>query len=106
MKLHKIIELNEDPKTAILIEKMLPYRKLLLRYYRNVFRCEPVLMVTSVSNAAQYGKIVPAGEFYDALWKWVDWEQSEEDIQFDMEVIAANSRMLSDLIQEGGDSAE
>ena len=98
MKLHKIIELNEDPKTAILIEKMLPYRKLLLRYYRNVFYpAEPVLMVTSVSNAAQYGKIVPAGEFYEAMREYIDMEQSEEDFQFEMEVIAANSIMLNEL---------
>lgn len=103
MKLHEIIKLNEDPQMAILIEKMLPYRKLLLIYYRNIFLSEPVMMVTSVSNAAQYGKIVPAREFVEAMREWVDQEQSEEDIQFEMEVIAANSMMLSDLIEEGGD---
>jgi len=103
MKLHEIIKHNENPKTAILIEKMLPYKKLLLRYYRNVFPSEPCLMVTSVFNAAQYAKIVPINELYEAMCEYIEEGKSEADIEEEMEIISAHSCMLSDLITEGGD---
>jgi hypothetical protein len=99
MKLYEIIEANQDDKKAILIEKMLPYRKLLLRYYSNVFPSEPCLMVVAVSNATQYAKIVPVAELYDAMYAYLDGEvDSPDDMEEYMQQIAANSMMLKDLL--------
>lgn len=74
MKLFEIIAANENHTQSILIEKMIPYKKSLFTYYSRYFgnRNEPLLMVVSVSNAAQYGKIVPANEFGDAISAYLD----------------------------------
>jgi hypothetical protein len=97
MKLHEIIKHNEDHKTAILIESMLPYKRSLLTYYRDLFPSEPVLMVVAVCNAVQYAKIVPSGEFSEAIEEYIDADSSEEDKEFERECIASYSIMLSDL---------
>lgn len=100
MKLHEIIAANENHETAILIEKMLPYKNSLLKYYSDYFCAEPVLMVTSVSNAAQYGKIVSANEFTEAICAYMqvpyvieDSEEQDfnEDLFTEYETINFNS---------------
>ena len=67
---------------------------------------EPVLMVTAVMNAVQYGKIVPAGEFGEALYahlgvSYVEEDDSEEGFDADLfceyETVCFNSIMLKDL---------
>lgn len=106
MKLHEIIKDNEDPNTTILIEKMIPLKQELLDYYTEHFTSEPILMVTDVMNATQYGKIVPAGEFGEAVYAYMDVscvveDDSEEGFDADefaqYETICANSIMLKDL---------
>lgn len=106
MKLHEIIEINEDHEKSILIESMVPYKKMLNIYFSRDFTSEPMLMVTNVFNAAQYGKIVPAGEFTEAIYAYmgVDYviEDSEEegfdeDKFAEYETICFNSICLSDL---------
>lgn len=81
MNLHSIITANESDTQSILIETMLPYKKSLLTYYSNEFgnRNEPILMVTDVFNAAQYGKIVGANDFIDAICAYLeDYNCSDE----------------------------
>ena len=97
MKLHEIIKANEDGKSSILIELLIPYKKSLLTYYREYFTSEPMLMVTDVFNAAQYGKIVPSCELYDAIMLYLDEDLSEEDQCYAIEEICANSILLSNL---------
>lgn len=96
MKLHEIITAMEDPTDSVLIEKMIPYKKSLLAYFSSRFTSEPVLMVTSVFNAAQYGRIEPAGELNDAICAWLDdYDCDNEESEY--ETICANSIMLKDL---------
>ena len=97
MKLHEIIKHNEDHKTAILIESMLPYKRSLLTYYKDLFPSEPVLMVVAVMNAVQYAKIVPVYELHEAMDAYIEDDLSEGDREDEMEMIAAHSIMLSDL---------
>ena len=100
LKLHEIIELNEDITKDILIELLLPYKKSLLTYYNDLFLSEPVLMVTMVSNAVQYGKIVPSAEFTEALIEYIeDPDCMEEDNEnfCEYETISFNSIMLKNL---------
>ena len=106
MKLHEIIEINEDHEKSILIEKMIPYKKMLNIFFNRDFTSEPMLMVTSVSNAAQYAKIVPAGEFTEAVYAYMgvgyvvedsEEEDFDEDLFAQYETICFNSRLLKDL---------
>jgi hypothetical protein len=101
MKLYEIIEANEKDKTSILIEKLIPYKKSLLTYYRNLFPSEPILMVTMVANAVQYAQIVPSDEFTEAISDWmgepIDFDDEESDTYAEYETICANSIMLKDL---------
>ena len=97
MKLHEIIKANSDDKSSILIELLIPYKKSLLTYYWEQFSSEPLLMVTDVFNAAQYGKIVPSCELYDAIILYLDEDLSEEEQCDAIEEICANSILLSKL---------
>ena len=106
MKLHEIIEINEDHEKSILIERMIPYKKMLNIFFNRDFTSEPLLMVTSVFNAAQYGKIVPAGEFMEAVYAYmgvcyVETDEEEEGFDEDKfaeyETICFNSISLKDL---------
>lgn len=102
MKLHEIIAANESDTQSILIEKMLPYKKSLLAYYKSYFgsRNEPMVMVTDVFNAAQYGKIVPANDFLDAINAYLqDYNCSDETSEnfAAYETICFNSIPLSKL---------
>jgi len=103
MKLHEIISTNEVSTNSILIEKLLPYKKQLYVYYKDLFCCDPVLMVTMVSNAVQYAKIVPSNEFMESICEYlevdyIDEEDTENDNFSAYEEINFNSRMLKDLL--------
>jgi hypothetical protein len=93
MKLHEIITANEEGK-EILIEALLPYRKSL-----NVLMPNSVLMVTMVSNAVQYGRIVPIEGFSEVLEEYVNSQDdmTEEDKEAEKELINFQSIMLKDL---------
>ena len=106
MKLHEIIEINEDHEKSILIEKIVPYKKMLYTYFQRQFSSEPMLMVTEVSNAAQYAKIVPIGEFAEAIYAYMgvgyvvedpEEEDFDEDLFAQYETICFNSVSLKDL---------
>jgi len=106
MKLHEIIAQNENHTESINIAFLLPYKKSLLVYYKDFFCSEPVLMVTDVFNAVQYGKMVPSGEFYEAVCAYLDVDyinKDQDDPNFDAdlfaqyETIAFNSTILTNL---------
>jgi len=91
MKLHEIVTANESHETAVLFEKIAPYKRALYLYYRDLFGCEPVLMVCSLFNAAQYVKIVPSDELFDAVAAYTEDTEEWETIMF-------NSRLFKDII--------
>lgn len=102
MLLHQIISANENHEQSILIEKLMPYKKSLLTYYCNDFgkRNEPMLMVTDVFNAAQYGKIVPSNDFIEAICSYLndnDCMNEESENFAAYETICFNSIPLSKL---------
>ena len=99
MKLHEIISTLETPTNSVLIESMLPYKKSLCTYYLRFFCCDPVLMVTSVSNACQYAQIVPSNDLNEAIYHWVDSMnlETEEERENEIELILFQSIMLNNL---------
>ena len=100
MKLHEIIKHNENETTSILYEALHPYKKLLYAYYSNEFYpSEPVLMVTSVFNAAQYAKIVPSEDFMQIVEDFAKSRSEDiEDIETDIETINFNSTFLKNIL--------
>ena len=98
MKLHEIIKINDKGTDSILIELLIPYKRSLNTYYSDLFPSDPVLMVTDVFNASQYGIIVPSGEFHEAMSIYLDGsELNKEDREMEEEVISFNSIPLSKL---------
>lgn len=97
MLLHEIIEVNESGKKSILIELLHPYKNSLYVYYKRLFCCEPVLMVTDVTNAAQYALIVPSNEFNEAIGHYYnDENMTEEEREQINELVSFQSVMLKD----------
>lgn len=98
MKLFEIIESNEVPGAVINTEVFYKYKRSLLTYYRDYFCCEPILMVTDVFNAAQYGKIVPSDEYHEAQNEYLETQDlCQEDTQHEAEMIDYNSIFLEQL---------
>jgi hypothetical protein len=105
MKLHEIIEINGEDKKSVLIETMAKYKNSLRVYFEDYFCTKDlILMVTSVTNATSYGKIVPASEFSDAVDAWmspniVNLEDIESDEFAEYETICANSMPFDNLFK-------
>lgn len=97
-----IIEANESKGTTILYDKISMYKKSLYTYYKDLFCCEPVLLVDSVFNAAQYVKIVPCDDFNTYVCEIIGCNEDEIETNFDFlsqyENINFNSRMLKDIL--------
>lgn len=107
MKRAEFIELNEVHTTAIEFSNLYPIKKSLYIYYKDLFCCEPVLMVTDVFNAAQYVKIVPLNEFNESIYAYLDVpyiiedeneEGFDEDLFAQFETINFNSKLLKDIL--------
>ena len=100
MKLYEIIEImNNQHETSVLTEELFKYKRSLYTYFKDLFCCEPVLMVTSVTNATQYARIEPSNEFNEAICTWLDdYECDNENSEnfCEYETICANSLMLKD----------
>jgi hypothetical protein len=71
---------------------MIPYKKSLNTYFNAQFNDEPMLVVVSVSNAAQYAIVCPCSETFEALQNYDDTLTDEE-----IEIILFNSTLLNNL---------
>ena len=99
MNLHEIIKANETDGLDISYQAIHPYKKSLYTYYKSLFCCEPILMITAVFNAVQYCKIVPENDFFEALDGYVnDMELNEEEKENEKELINFQSLMFRDAI--------
>ena len=102
MRLSKLIDIFDNDHTAsILWDKVSPYKKILYVYYKNLFMCEPVLLVTSLTNSTCYGRIVPENELYEAITSYLEVpyiDSDDEEIESYYETICANSKLLKELL--------
>lgn len=101
LNLSQIIEINSDPQKSVLFESVNPYLKSLYVFYKDLFCCEPILMVTDVFNAAQYVKIVPSDDFNEAVCDYIgdDLCTNEESENFSTyETINFSSKLLKDFL--------
>lgn len=99
MRLYEIIKNLEDPESSILIECLVPYKKSLYRYYKSTFSCEPVLMITDITNTSQYARIEASNEFNEALDNYVGLchlDSSEEEEEY-KDLINFQSMLLINL---------
>lgn len=102
MKRIEFIELNKVHTTAIEFLNLQPIKKSLYIFYKDLFGCEPVLMVTDVFNAAQYVKIVPSNEFDESICDYIGCEvyeiQNNDEYLAQFETINFNSILLKDIL--------
>ena len=102
LNLSDIIAQNKNVDESIEYGQLRPYLKSLYIYYKDLYCCEPVLMVTDIVNAAQYARIVPCNEFTEAICDYIgiECEPVNKD-SYDYacyEAINFNSKFLKDLI--------
>lgn len=97
MLLHEIISTNDKGTSSINTSILHSYKKSLYTYYKDLYCCEPVLMVTDVFNAVQYALIVPANEFHEAINHYLDADNSltDEEKESSIELISFQSIPLS-----------
>lgn len=102
MKRFEFIELNKVQTTAIEYSNLHPIKNSLYIFYKDLFCCEPVVMVTDVMNAAQYVKIVPSNEFNEAVCAYIGCEvyeiQNDDNFLAQFETINFNSKLLKDIL--------
>jgi hypothetical protein len=96
-KLHEIIHAN-DSNEYVSFENYMLYINSLYTYYKDYFNCEPVAMITNITNTGGNMQIVSSNEFYDAVCEKLNVDYISEDDNYDLyaayETINANSRML------------
>lgn len=95
MKLHEIIERNEQPDLAILVDEILKYKKSLI----TIFGKDAILMVTDIFNACQYAKISHPQIFEEDLDNYINshYSLSDEEKEEEKELINFQSILLKDL---------
>ena len=102
MRLSKLINIFENEHTlSILWDKVSPYKKILYAYYKKLFMCEPVWLVTSLTNSTCYGRIVPETELYESITSYLEVpyiDSEDEEIESYYEIICANSKLLKELL--------
>ncbi len=102
LNLSQIIEINSEATKSILFESLQPYLKSIYIFYKDLYNCEPVLMVTDLFNAAQYVKIVPSNDFNEAICNYIGCEvyeiENDDDFLAQFENINFNSKLLKDFI--------
>ena len=84
---------------SVTYEKVYPYKKLLYAYYKEVYMCEPFLVVTDVFNASQFVAVV----HFTGVTDWINDYLNQYDIDETekieaTEAILFNSRTLKDLL--------
>lgn len=92
-----------DSLESLQWEQIEPYKKLLYVYYKNMYCCEPIFMVTFLTNAICAGYIVPENDFMEYVYEelnisFIDAEDEGSDAFSEVETILYNSRFLKDLI--------
>lgn len=105
MKMYEIIDVMLDADKehlSVEYEQIAKYKRSLYKYFKDYFCCEPVCMVTSVTNNSCYMRIVPSNEFAECVECWIndslDENDTDEDIEAHREYIDASSMMFSDLL--------
>lgn len=98
MLLHEIISVYKSGKKSVLIENLIPYKKSLLTYYAARYTSDPLLLIVSVSNAAQYGLICPMDDAIEAINTYFDGAINDaEEMEHTIEVTLFNSIQLRNI---------
>lgn len=102
MRLSKLIDIfDNDHTVSILWDKVSPYKKILYAYYKKLFMCEPIWLVTSLTNSTCYGRIVPETDLYESITSYLEVpyiDSDNEEDESNYEIICANSKLLKELL--------
>ena len=105
-KLFEVIERN-DNNFYVSYENQKMYIKSLYTYYKDYFNCEPIALITNVTNVGGVMRIVSENEFNEAIYEemgvhYVETDERNphynEDLFYEYDIINANSRYLKDLL--------
>jgi hypothetical protein len=103
MNLSEIIQNNNKPQTAIEYGTIHPYLRSMYVFYKDLYLCEPVLMVCSITNNSSYVKIVSSNEFTESICDYIGCEihelQNSDDYLSEFETINFCSKMLKECIK-------
>ena len=98
MNLQELISAFKNNESAS-YEKVYPYKKLLYAYYKEVYMCDPVLIVTDVFNAVQFVAVCPFTDVTDWISDYLNQFDMNDSEKLDStETILFNSRPLKDLL--------
>ena len=98
MKLYELINAFKNNE-SVSFEKVLPYKKLLYAYYKEVYMCEPFLVVTDVFNAVQFVAVVPFAEVTDWINDYLNqYDMNDSEKADATEAILFNSMPLERLL--------
>ena len=109
MKTYKLFEIidRNDNNFYVSYENQKMYIKSLYTYYKDYFNCEPIGLITNVTNNSCVMRIVSENEFDEAIYEemgvhYVETDERNphynEDLFCEYETINANSRLLKDLL--------
>lgn len=102
MILSELIDIfDNDHTTSILWDKISPYKKILYVYYKKLFMCEPVWLVTSLTNSTCYGRIVPENDLHESIISYLEVpyiDSDNKEMEINYEIICANSKLLKELL--------
>ena len=98
IRLYEIVE-QFDNNEMVQYEKIVPFKKLLYRYYKELYNCEPVLLVEPVSNTLTGAMVVPEMDLADALDDYINSLQCDnEAAEYTKELILSCSCFLTDVL--------
>ena len=98
IRLYEIVE-QFDNNEMLQYEEIVPYKKLLYRYYKELNNCEPVLLVEPVSNTVTGVMVVPEVDVADAIDDYINSLQCDnEAAEYTKELILSCSRFLKDVL--------
>ena len=99
IRLCEIVEQFDNNK-MLQYEEIVPYKKLLYRYYKEFYNCEPVLLVEPVSNAITGVMVVPEMVVADAIDDYINSLQCDDNeaVEYTKELILSCSVFLKDVL--------
>ena len=98
MNLQELINAFKNNE-SVNYEKVYPYKNLLYTYYKEVYMCEPFLVVTDVFNAVQFVAVCPFAEVTDWISDYLNkYDMNDTEKADATETILFNSRPLKDLL--------
>lgn len=98
MNMYELINAFKNNE-SVSYEKILPYKRLLYTYYKELYMCDPALIVTDVFNAVQFVAVCPFTEVTDWISDYLNqYDMNDTEKADATEAILFNSMPLERLL--------